>query len=114
MRFAMLIGFYASVVLASACGGQVLVDQDGAAGDDGGGQGQGGAGSCAEVECANQGSECSCKTTCLGPDLRADCKPEQDGLVACECHYDDAYLGTCFSSGPVCGLPGGCCYGYLP
>lgn len=118
MKVAVLFGLLVSLALASACGGQVLVDGDGDAGGGGatgGGPGQGGAGSCVEIECSDQGSSCDCQTTCLGPDLHADCELQPTGEIMCECHYDDAYLGTCFApSGSVCGLPGGCCYAYLP
>lgn len=118
MRVVVLFGWLVSVGLVSACGGQVQVDRDGdvgGGGDGGGGQGEGGAGSCTVVECSEQGSSCSCETSCMGPDLRAECELQADGQIVCECHYDGAYLGLCSTfSAPLCGLPGGCCYAYLP
>lgn len=123
MRVAVLFGWMVSVALASACGGQVVVDGAGShggggdgGGDAGGGKAEGGAASCTVVACTNEGtSSCACQTDCLGPDLRADCHAQETGEIVCECHYDGAYMGLCSAlSGSVCGLPGGCCYGYLP
>lgn len=120
MRMAVLFGLVFSAVIASACGGKVVTDRPG--GDEGGGgagggeQGEGGAASCTVVECSNEGSSsCTCQTSCKGPDLRAECDLGSDGEIVCECHYDGAYLGLCsMPSGSVCGLPGGCCYAFLP
>lgn len=114
-------GWIVVALLASACGGQVLVERGGGGdgGDGGGGstgQPEGGAASCTAVECSNDGGEssCSCQTACMGPDLRAECDLQGGGEVVCECHYDGAYLGLCSAgSGSVCGLPNGCCYAYL-
>lgn len=116
------------LALPAGCGGKVIVDgegSDGRGGDGGaGGDGSstvtvsleppGNAGNCAVVECTKDADSCSCKTACMGPDLRADCALKDDGNTVCECHYDGAYMGLCAHfGGALCGLPGGCCLDYL-
>jgi hypothetical protein len=118
VKAVVLFGLVCSIALALGCGGQVIMDREGrtgSGGEGGDGQGEGGAGSCTDIDCSNEGSSCSCTTSCMGPDLRAECQLKSGGEVVCECHYDGAYMGLCTDfSGTVCGLPGGCCYGYLP
>ena len=118
MKAVVLAGLVCSIALAAGCGGNVITDRPG--GDTGGGgstgdEGDGGAASCTDIECTSEGSSCSCTTSCMGPDLRAECELKSAGETVCECHYDGAYLGLCsMPSGSVCGLPGGCCYAFLP
>lgn len=110
-----------ALAVPPGCGGIVVVDGDG--GDGGGGE-HGGTGvtleppgpaqGCAAIQCEKGVSSCSCRTACLGPDLRADCELKDDGTVVCECHYDGAYMGLCgHFGGSLCGLPNGCCLDYL-
>lgn len=118
-----IAGTFALVTsLALGCGGMVIVEGDGNTG--GGGEGgdtgptttiSGDPGKCAAIDCSGAGTYCSCITTCMGPDLRADCNLKSDGTIVCECHLDDGYLGLCANfGGDLCGLPSGCCLDYLP
>ena len=116
MRFAPVITLLACLAVALGCGGKVEVERDGDGGGGAGGSGanNGGASSCASIDCTESGSACTCQTQCQGADLKAECKSD-GGDIICTCHYDDKYLGLCSNfGGDVCGLPGGCCYAYLP
>lgn len=113
--------------LALGCGGIVVVDREGGDGGSGGEGGTTGTNTttisfeppgtpwdCPAIDCTTTGTSCSCKTACMGPDLRADCTQKEDGTIVCECHYDSGYMGLCGQfGGPLCGLPSGCCLDYL-
>ncbi|MBK8254502.1 MAG: hypothetical protein IPK82_17770 [Polyangiaceae bacterium] len=116
MKIAPVMAVLVCFSLAFGCGGKVQTDRDGGGGGGGGagGSGDGGAASCESIDCSESGSACTCQTQCQGADLKAECKAD-GGDIICTCHYDNKYLGLCSNfGGDVCGLPGGCCYAYLP
>ena len=118
MRHLIVFGLLLPLTAVLSCGGKVVVERDGneagAAGFSDTGE-NGGGFSCGDVECESDSSSCSCRTNCSGPELRTDCKLSDGKTVICECHFDDAYMGTCGQiGGSLCGLPDGCCLGYLP
>ncbi len=117
----LLLAMSLAAVLASACGGKIVVPGgdggDGGGGSDGGSKttGVGSAKDCSDADCVMNGDICSCTTLCGGPKLRADCKVHEGGMLICECHYDGGYMGTCSASaGQICSLPDGCCEAYVP
>lgn len=125
MRNATTFTLLFSLAIAGGCGGKIVTESRGAEGGGGAGGAEGGATTtsgtginpkdCPTVECTQDATSCICETTCMGPHLRSDCSVHSDGMIICECHYADGYMGTCApSGGPLCGLPDGCCEGYVP
>jgi hypothetical protein len=123
-KLAWTVPLAVALAFPPGCGGKVVVEGggDGGSGGDGGGsttasvtfEPPGPAKDCAKIECESGISTCSCRTACMGPDLRADCELKSDGTIVCECHYDGGYMGLCAHfGGALCGLPDGCCLDYL-
>lgn len=124
-KLAWMVPLAFAFAIAPGCGGIVVVDRDGDGGDGGGGEGgsttitltftiSGNPGGCDVIECEKDVGSCSCRTACVGPDLRAECEVKDDGTVVCECHYNGGYMGLCAHfNNSVCGLPDGCCLDYF-
>ncbi|MFO0591113.1 MAG: hypothetical protein U0441_26445 [Polyangiaceae bacterium] len=125
MRIAILCTLLVSAAIAAGCGGKIVTESRGDLGGGGAGGDSGGAGTttisgtnpkdCPSVSCSQDGTWCTCETTCMGPKLKAKCSFHEDGTLVCECHFNGGYMGTCApSSGALCGLPDGCCEAYVP
>lgn len=71
----------------------------------------GGPGSCVENGCsASSDGSCSCDGVCNGLDVSAECKPEPNGQVFCNCSVNGNLLGTYEGSAAAgCNLDAGCC-----
>ena len=57
---------------------------------------------------------CKCTRKCGFAELRANCAPDDKGVIVCVCSYDDVFSGTCFEkTSAVCDIDIGCCAKYF-
>ena len=131
VRLGSLVAFAA---LLLACGGKVVFVAEGEGGAGGTGSSNvaqngastadsaqsstsGGSVICSDEEetCSGIGTDvCKCTRKCGFAELRANCSPDEKGVVVCICSYDDVFSGTCFEkTDAYCDIDVGCCAKYF-
>jgi hypothetical protein len=120
------------LLACGACGGKVVLEGE-IAGEGGGGasassnvsassaessSSTGGGVLCAGGEnetCTGLGTNvCKCIRSCGDTQLKANCAPDDKGVIVCICSYDDVFSGTCFEkTDAVCNISKGCCAKYF-
>ncbi|WP_437596136.1 hypothetical protein WMF28_26485 [Sorangium sp. So ce590] len=65
---------------------------------------------CGAIACFDGGGRaCTCKGSCPGVDLAAECRPNGPGSIRCSCLVNGVEVDFCQDNGAACDLALGCC-----